>query len=67
MKTIYQVKEEINGDVEVFSTATQKRRIEKTFNFLRRYYKGKGYAVCDMGIGYFTVPSIGVECWICKA
>lgn len=56
MKTIYQVREEINGVVEVFATETQKRKIEKTFNFLRRYYKGKGYAVCDMGIGYFTVP-----------
>ena len=40
MKTIYQVREEINGVVEVFATETQKRKIEKTFNFLRRYYKG---------------------------
>lgn len=67
MKTIYQVRVEINGVVEVFATETQKRKIEKTFNFLRRCYKSKGYAVWDIRIGYFTVPSIDVECWICKA
>lgn len=67
MKTIYQVREETNGIVEVFATETQKRKIERRFNFLRRFYKGKGYFVNDVRIGYFTVPSIGVECWICKA
>lgn len=67
MRTSYQVKEEINGNIEVFATETQKRKAESRFGFLRRFYKSKGYFVEDVRIGYFKVPSIGVECWICKA
>ena len=67
MKTNYQIRRELDGKVEVIHTETQKRKIESYFNGLRRNFKKGGVWVNDVRIGYFVLPDLNAEYWICKA
>ncbi len=66
MKTSYQIIRELDGKKEVVHTETQKRKIESFFNSLKRNFKKGGIWVKDIRIGYFTLPSLDAEYWICK-
>lgn len=67
MRTSYQVRRELDGKVEVVHTETNKRKIESFFNSLKRNFKKGGIWVNEVRIGYFTLPSLDAEYWICKA
>lgn len=67
MKTNYQIKRELDGKVEVIHTETNKRKIESFFNSLKRNFKKGGIWVREIRIGYFQLPNLEAEYYICKA
>lgn len=67
MRANYQIIRELDGKKEVVHTETNKRKVESFFNGLRKNFKKGGILVKDIRIGYFLLPSLNVEYWICKA
>lgn len=67
MRANYQIIRELSGKKEVVHTESQKRKIESFFNELRKNFKKGGIWVKDIREGYFLLPSIDAEYFICKA
>lgn len=66
MKTSYQIIRELDGKKNVIHTETNKRRIESFFNGLRKNFKKGGIWVRDIREGYFILPALEAEYWICR-
>ena len=67
MRTSYQIIRELDGKKEVVHTETNKRKVESFFNGLRKNFKKGGIWVKDIRLGYFILPALDAEYWICKA
>lgn len=66
MKASYQIVRELDGKKNVVHTETNKRRIESFFNGLRKNFKKGGFWVRDIREGYFILPALEAEYWICR-
>lgn len=66
MKASYQIIRELDGKKNVVHTETNKRRIESFFNGLRKNFKKGGIWVRDIREGYFILPALEAEYWICR-
>lgn len=67
MRTSYQIIRELGGKKEIVCTETNKRKIEKFFNTLNHNFKQGGIWVKDIRQGYFILPDLDAEYFICKA
>lgn len=71
MKTLYQIRREFvnsNNEIqqEIVSEMTRKRDIETSFNRLARGYKNIGCFVEFVREGYFKLPVLKEEYFICR-
>lgn len=67
MRTNYQIIRELGGKKEVVHTESQKRKVESFFYQLKKNFKKGGIWVKDIRLGYFALPDLGAEYFICKA